>query len=210
MTDSSTPCWPGLRAACLALVCACLAWLVPAGVLAQGRAPEVSQMRLQRDTDGLMLFANVRFELPQPVEDALLRGVPMHFLAEAEVTRHRWYWSDLKVAQAQRHMRLAYQPLTRRWRLNVSADAITASSLGVSLAQNFDTLSEALSALQRVSGWRIAEAAQLESGVTLKVQFRFALDLTQLPRPFQIGALGQSDWTIVATASQQIGPEGNR
>ena len=180
-----------------------------AGALAQSRA-EVAQFRVERTPDGLQLYASVRFELPQVVEDALLRGVPMHFIAEADVTRHRWYWSDLKVASVHRHMRLAYQPLTRRWRLNISNDVITSTSLGMSFNQTFDSLQDALSSLQRISGWRVADPGQLDGDGTYKVQFRFALDLTQLPRPFQIGALGQTEWSIGATASQQLAPEGSR
>jgi Domain of unknown function (DUF4390) len=210
MTAFSTLCWRSARAG-IALLLTCLALLIPWGAAAQaqGRA-EVAQFRLDRTADGLLLYANVRFELPQVVEDALLRGVAMHFVAEAEVTRHRWYWSDLKVASAHRHMRLAYQPLTRRWRLNIGSDVITTNSLGMSLSQTFDTLQDALSAMQRISGWRIAESAQMEGEGTHKVQFRFALDLAQLPRPFQIGALGQAEWSISAVANQQIGPEGSR
>ena len=132
----------------------------------------------------------------------------MFFMAEADVVRHRWYWSDKKVASSQRHMRLAFQPLTRRWRLNVASGVIKANSLGLALNLSFDSLADAVAALQRVSGWKIADAAQIDPDSIHKVDFRFSLDLTQLPRPFQIGALGQSDWNISASASQQIGPEG--
>ena len=176
----------------------------------QSGSADVAQMRLERTGDGLLLYATVRLDLPAAVEDALTRSVPMHFVAEAEVTRHRWYWSDRKVATAQRHVRLAYQPLTRRWRLNTSPDVITSNSLGVTLNQSFDSLEDALAALRRFSGWKIAEAGLLEPDASYKVQFRFALDLTQLPRPFQIGAFGQTDWSISATANQQIGPEALR
>ncbi|MCX8518359.1 MAG: DUF4390 domain-containing protein [Rhodoferax sp.] len=31
------------------------------------------------------------------------------------------------------------------------------------------------------------------------MDFRFRLDLGQLPRPFQIGAIGQSEWDISAS-----------
>ncbi|MCB1999370.1 MAG: DUF4390 domain-containing protein, partial [Rhodoferax sp.] len=54
------------------------------------------------------------------------------------------------------------------------------------------------------------DAGMIESDSTLKVDFRFGLDVTQLPRPFQIGAFGQSDWKVGVSASQQIGPEGAR
>ena len=192
----------------LAFLWLALAAAFPSQVAAQ--AAEITQLRLERSPEGLLLFANIRIELPPAVEDALLKGVPMFFVAQAEVERHRWYWSDKKVANAQRHMRLVYQPLTRRWRLNVASGAITANSLGVALNLNFDSLTEAVAALQRLSGWKIADAGSIDPESVHRVQFRFDLDLAQLPRPFQIGAFGQSDWTVSASASQELGPESSK
>ena len=183
---------------------------VATGARAETSAAEITQMRLERDSEGIYLFANLRVDLPAAVEEALVKGVPMYFVAEAEVMRHRWYWTDKVVASVQRHMRLAYQPLTRRWRLNVASGVITSSSMGMTLNQSFDTLAEAMTALRRLSGWKVADASVLDPGSTHKVEVRFALDLGQLPRPFQIGAFGQSEWTISARAMQQISPEDSR
>jgi hypothetical protein len=174
---------------------------------AEASTAEITQMRLERNSEGILLYANVRVDLPPAVEEALLKGIPMFFVAEADVVRHRWYWSDKVVASVQRHMRLAYQPLTRRWRLNVASGVITANSLGMSLNQSYDSLPDAMAALQRLSGWKLADASVIDPEATHKVEFRFALDLAQMPRPFQIGAFGQSDWSIAAKATQQIGPE---
>jgi hypothetical protein len=80
----------------------------------------------------------------------------------------------------------------------------------LALNLNFDSMQEALAAMLRISGWRIADAAQIDADATLKVDFRFGLDMSQLPRPFQIGAFGQSDWNVGVRASEQIGPEGGR
>lgn len=171
---------------------------------------EVTQLRLERTADGLVLYANVRLELPAAVQDALTKGIALVFLAEVDLVRHRWYWSDEKIASAQRHMRLAYHPLTQRWRLNVASGPMTPSSLGLALNLHFDSMQEALASMQRIAGWRIAEAGQIDADATLKVEFRFGLDMSQLPRPFQIGAFGQSDWKVGVSASQQIGPEGRR
>jgi hypothetical protein len=44
----------------------------------------------------------------------------------------------------------------------------------------------------------------LDGSPKYRVNFSFSLDLSQLPRPFQIGALGQSDWDIAATASSVV------
>ncbi len=211
MTVFFTHCWKSAQAKLLAVMVG-VSLLVALGPVAraEGNPIDITQMRLERGADGLLLYANLRMELPAAVEEALVKGVPMYFLAEAEVVRHRWYWSDKVVSTVQRHLRLAYQPLTRRWRLHVSSGQITANSLGMALNQNFDSLSDAMSALQRFSGWKVADASVMDPDATHKVEFRFGLDLAQLPRPFQIGAFGHSDWSISARALQQIGPEASR
>jgi hypothetical protein len=54
--------------------------------------------------------------------------------------------------------------------------------------------------MKRISRWKIADMADLDPTVKYKVEFRYRLDLGQLPRPFQIGTLGQSEWDITATS----------
>ena len=177
----------------------CAIW--PAS-LAQINPAEVTQLRVERSEDGILLSAAVQFELPPAVDDALAKGIPMYFVAEATIYRDRWYWYDKRVAVAARHMRLAYQPLTRRWRLQISSQPIGNS--GLILGQMFDTREEALAAVQRVSRWRIADAADVEPDATHNIDFRFRLDVSQLPRPFQIGAVGQSEWIILAVRNQRL------
>ncbi|HSV50728.1 MAG TPA: DUF4390 domain-containing protein [Burkholderiaceae bacterium] len=181
-----------------------MALVFPLPSRAEATTPEVTEMRLERSEEGVFLSANVRFELPPLVEDALLKGIPMFFVAEAELYRDRWYWYDKKLADTARHMRLAYQPLTRRWRLNVSPTPIGNAGLGVTLTQNFDSLTDALAAIQRFSRWKIAPAWAVEADSKHNVDFRFRLDVSQLPRPFQIGAVGQSDWSLSAIKNQRL------
>jgi len=169
---------------------------------AQINLAEVTQLGVDRTEDGVLLSASVRFELPQVVDDALAKGIPMYFLAEAAIYRDRWYWYDKRVAFATRHMRLSYQPLTRRWRLQISSAPI--GSAGLVLGQNFDSREEALAALQRISGWRIADPSAVNPDSTHTIDFRFRLDVSQLPRPFQIGAVGQADWIILAVRNQRL------
>ena len=199
MTDFSTPfCISSLlrRALRWALWWALLAG---AGLHAQV-VTEISGLRAERSEEDWLLSAQLQFELPTAVEDALLKGIPMVFVASADVLKERWYWSDKKMFSAERHMRLAYQPLTRRWRLNISSGAAISNGVGLALNQSFDTLAQALSAIKRLAKWKIADAADLETGAKYKLDFRFRLDMGQLPRPFQIGALGQTDWDISASS----------
>jgi hypothetical protein len=173
-----------------------------AAAWAQVTPAEVTQLQVERTDEGVLLSATVRFELPQAVDDALAKGIPMFFVAEATILRDRWYWYDKRVAHAERHMRLAFQPLTRRWRLQISSAPIGNS--GLVLGQMFDSRDEALAAVQRVSRWRIAEAGDVDPEAVHNVDFRFRLDVSQLPRPFQIGAVGQADWYIVAVRNQRL------
>lgn len=166
--------------------------------------PEVTELRMERDDEGIYLSARVRFDLPAPVEEALVKGIPIFFVAQTELFRDRWYWYDKRLNATTRHLRLAYQPLTRRWRLNTSSTPITNAGLGLTLGQNYDTLADALTATQRFSRWKIGQPADVEPDASHNLAFSFRLDLSQLPRPFQITALGQSDWSLVATRNQRL------
>ncbi|MBB3182266.1 DUF4390 domain-containing protein [Variovorax sp. Sphag1AA] len=193
-------------AALLVLVCWCLAWF-PGAAKADTHGASVTQMRLEQADDGIYLTAQVQFELPTLVEEVLEKGIAIYFVAEAEVYRERWYWTDLKVAQAVRHMRLAYQPLSRRWRLNVSPVPITNAGFGVSLNQNFETLADALDGVRRVGRMRLGDLSDIGDAADHPVTFRFRLDTSQLPRPFQfqIGGLGgQPDWNISIEKSARL------
>lgn len=173
-------------------------------------AKGIDSMRVERTEAGLQLSAQVKFELPTIVEDALLKGIPMFFVAEAEVLRDRWYWYDKKVTIVMRQMRLAYQPLTRRWRLNVTSGVLGNTGLGVSLPQYFDSLADALATIQRISNWKIADLAEIDQDAPHTVELRFKLDVSQLPRPFQIGLIGHSDWDISAVKNMRLVAEGSK
>ena len=172
--------------------------------LADSPQASVTQMRLEEADDGVYLNAQVQFELPVGVGEVLDKGIAIYFVVDAELYRERWYWADRKVGSATRHMRLAYQPLSRRWRLNVSSVPIANAGLGVSLNQNFDSLPEALDAIKRVGRLRLADRSDVGDEATQPVKFSFRLDTTQLPRPFQIGVAGQADWNIVVERSARL------
>ena len=169
------------------------------------RAADLTQLSVERADDGVYMSAIVQFELPFAVEDALMKGIPMFFVAEADVYQSRWYWVDKRVASATRTIRLAFQPLTRRWRVNIVSGLINNSAgLRATLNQNYDTLAEAMSAVQRLSRWRIADNAEIEVDVPHRLELSFNLDLSQLPRPFQIGVVGQRDWVIAAQRNERL------
>lgn len=192
----------------------CYLWLlcsltVCPQVLAQTSA-ELSQFDVERSADETTITAQLQFELSAAVEDALLKGVPVYFRAEAEILKERWYWSDKSMAAASRHYKLAFQPLTRRWRLSVGTGTGATAGQGLALSQSFESLALALASVKRVSKWRVAGTGELDSAARYRMDFRFQLDVSQLPRPFQIGVLGQSDWDISVARSTMLLPENTK
>lgn len=197
---------------CRARAVSVLASLCLVGLLSLGQglaqSTEITQFQVERVDEGLAVSTQLRFDLPPVVEDALLKGIPLFFVLEADTYRDRWYWTDQRVASTARTIRLAYQPLTRRWRVNVASGVISNSGgLRATLNQNYDSLDEALTGIQRLARWKFADNAELSHDGSYRVEFSFRLDLSQLPRPFQIGVAGQSDWAIAAQIKERIRPE---
>jgi hypothetical protein len=167
-------------------------------------ATEITALRVERATDGLYLSASLNFELPGAVQDALLKGVPMIFVSEVDIYRDRWYWYDKRIATATRSVRVAFQPLTRRWRISVASGTVTNAATGIALTQHFDTLNEAFTAVRRIARWKIADSAEVDIDLRHNVNFRFKLDVSLLPRPLQIGVLGQNEWSINAERNLRL------
>jgi hypothetical protein len=177
--------------------------LLICGVLAMFFQPAMAQSSvmlndqlLERGEDGVYLSATLDFALSPGLEDALSRGLPLTFVLQAEVMRERWYWYDKNVSGVQRYFRLAYQPLSRRWRLHMSAVPVQSIGLGVTLGSSYDSLPDALAALQKISRWKVADTLVLQKDVKQRLDLRFRLDLSQLPQALQFGNQASSDWNI--------------
>jgi len=171
------------------------AWLL--ALCLSSAATASGPVELLRDAGGLSLSARLNPELPAELEAVLLRGVPLHFVWQAQVRRPRWYWTAEYLVSVQRVVRVAYQPLTRRWRVSVSSGPLHEVSTGTALHQNLDSYAEALAAATSVSRWRLLAAEELPQGAALRVEFEFRLDDGLLPRPFQILAPQNEGWSVL-------------
>ena len=157
-------------------------------------AAELTAFELSRDEDGVYLSYAVDFDLGRSVDDALVKSVPLFFVAEAEIFRDRWYWRDRRVAHTVRTWRIVYQPLTSTYRV---------TTIG-GLSQNYPTRVEAIASFSRAARWKIAEPGQIEEGSRHYVDFNYRLDTTQLPRPMQIGISGEPDWQLSVKRTLRI------
>jgi hypothetical protein len=180
----STPCLTRSSAGRL-FVAACLLALA---TFARADTIFVQSVDLGQNHGEYYLSASFNISLTPKVEEALNRGVPLHFVVEFEVIYPRWYtlyfWNK-RLAELTQTYRLSYNALTRQYRL----------SYGV-LYETFDTLDDALAFLGNIRDERVFEAERLEPDVIYDAQIRMQLDIAELPKPFQIDALGSDDWDV--------------
>jgi hypothetical protein len=183
-------------------------WVLACGLFAGGAWAQnqvgISAFQVEREDDAYQLSAQFDIELSSTVQEALLKGIAVHFVLDAKVYRDRWYWSDKLVATSQRHIRISYQPLTRRWRMQVAAQPMVQSGLGMSIMQTYDSLEEVMSNLRRLTRWKFANTSQVDAGAGHRLDFGFYLDLSQLPRPLQMGATGQPEWELAVSKSIRL------
>ncbi len=147
---------------------------------------EIGQAAFESRDDGYYVSGDFELDLKPRIAEALDRGLTLFFVVEAELTRSRWYWFDEKSVTAALHYRLSYYALTRQYRLSTG-----------NLQVGFPTLAEALGVMSHVRDWKIAErGGPVRPGESYAAAVRMRLDTTQLPKPFQINAIANRDWTL--------------
>lgn len=184
----STPCSARIRLILpfwRRLACAVLFGLAlaPGSLFAEGI--QVRSAELEAGTDGYRLNADFDISFTHTLEDALNKGVALYFVTEFELTRPRWYWFDQKVVELRQQFKLSYNALTRQYRLSVGT-----------LYQNYATLDEAVNVMSQLHNRLVAKKGALEKDQKYDAALRMKLDLSQLPKPFQVNALASNEWTL--------------
>lgn len=138
--------------------------------------------------DSYVLDAAFQIELGETLEEALHRGLTLHFVTEFEVLYERWYLLNLwnkSVASFEQRYRLSFNALTRQYRFTSG-----------SLTRNVESLAEALNMMARIKARPIASREDIEPGVAYVAQLRLRLDSSQLPKPFQLSSIGSKSWNV--------------
>jgi hypothetical protein len=146
---------------------------------------ELLEARLEQTEDGTVLNADFAFDFNARLEQAVTNGVPLYFVVEFELTQPRWYWFDEKTASRRLQTRLSYHALSRHFRLSTGL-----------LQQNYSTLGEALAVLRRVRNWQVLDKTTPLADARYQVAVRMRLDLSLLPKPFQVNALTSREWHL--------------
>ena len=156
-------------------------------VAASAEGIKLKSADLERVDGDWLLNATFQIELTPGLEDAVQKGVVLYFQTEFDVTRSRWYWFDEKSALAQRLTRLSYQPMTQQYR--IASEGFTFSA---------KTMFEALQAVGSIGGWKVIDSNQVDLSKSYTAALRMTLDLSKLPKPFQVNALNNRDWNVTS------------
>jgi Domain of unknown function (DUF4390) len=157
--------------------------LISTAVNAEGI--KIKSFELEKVDSDWVLSAAFQIELSPGLEDAVQKGVVLYFQTDFDLVRSRWYWFDEKPIFMQRQTRLSYQPLTQQYR--IASEGLTFSAR---------TMSEALQAVGSIGGWRVIDGSQIDPSKSYSAGFRMSLDLSKLPKPFQVNALNNREWNV--------------
>lgn len=175
--------------------------LATGAALARADGIEVRDLALRATDAGMALDVDFALDLSPRLADMVANGVPLHFTVEFELTRERWYWFDEDTASRRLPVVLSYHVLTRQYRLSTGTGQ-----------QAFPTLEEALQAMVRVRNWLVLDRSVTFADVDYRAAVRMRLEIAQLPKAFQLGALTspdlqlESDWKRFIVRSPRHSP----
>jgi hypothetical protein len=165
----------------------CSAVLLLTALTAQAAEISIRNPQLEANEDGYALSADMNINFNTRLEEAVNRGIVLFFAADFELTRSRWYWLDEQVVRRSKIFRLSYHALTRQYRLSTGASA---------LHQSYASLDEALSVMSHVRNWQVLEKDEVKPGQAYLASLRMRLDLSLMPKTFQVSALANKDWNL--------------
>ena len=164
-----------------------LATLMFGVVTAHGADISLRNPQIEAGDEGYTLSADFNINFNARLEEVVAKGVALYFVVDFELTRARWYWFDEPVIRRSRTFQLSYHALTRKYRLSTGA-----------LHQSYATLDEALHVMSRVSNWQVIEKNEVRAEQPYQAALRMRLDLTQMPKTFQVSALSSRDWNLAS------------
>ena len=169
------------------LICLFLFFVTNVATADVGERPIcIDSVSIERSEEGPRLVASFHLDMPRGLEEALQRGVPLYFTTELQVYRPRWYWFDVMLINDSRTVRLTYNVLTRLYSVSIAGG----------LQQRVNSLEEALNFVRHPQHWLFDESGLLKENETYHVAVRFLLDISFLPKPFQIDVINDSTWRL--------------
>lgn len=171
------------------VILCCMLLSSPTFASAQQSAAQVRAVKLEPAKPplpkGWTLSAEFGLGLGDKLREAVERGLPLQFAVDFKLLKPRWYWADEEVVSASYPFNLSYHALTRTYRLVTPSQTLT-----------FNRLEDAVEAMSKVAQWPVIQKDAISVGEKYNAKVRFRLVLTEMPKPFQISALVNTEWDL--------------
>lgn len=158
--------------------------LLPATVV-QAESIRIKSVNLVVVEHGYEISVDSEIVLNATLEQALEKGIVLYFVTKFSLVDSRWYWLNDEVVRGKSRIGLRYYALTRQYHLSHPP-----------FSQSFNTLKEALQALGQLRDYPLTIKSELKQDVDYIASLRIWLDLTRMPKPFQVEALGSNQWNL--------------
>lgn len=148
----------------------------------------IELLAYQADQNGAQLQIKAELGLlPDPeLVNAALRGVPLNFVYEIEISEPYLYFFKKKVAYQSQEWLINYQPLLRQWSVKDAQRTYQEISLEDSLEH-----------ISSKKTWTLNLDAPLKADKEYTAKLRLHLDTTQLPGAFQFNLFNfRSVWSL--------------
>lgn len=137
--------------------------------------------------DGWNVKIDSAFSLSKQMHDVLSKGIALYFKVEFMLTQPRWYWFSRQLVSSSRTYRLSYQPLMQQYRVSFGG-----------LQASFMSCDSALNVIRHIPAWFVVPKDLVRLGETYQVSTRVFLDVSQMPKPFQLNAVNNREWSLVS------------
>lgn len=134
-----------------------------------------------------LLDANLSYEFPEPVIEALQSGIPLRIIIDIMVEKKRNWWFDTTIGELQQEYILLYHALTERY---------IVTNINSRTQKNYVSLNSAIVALNKIEHLPILDAKLINAKNNYYVRLKTHLDIEYLPAPMRPIAYVSSDWQL--------------
>lgn len=174
--------WTALRQ----LMLGCVVWALVGPVAASGDF-RVDSIVPRFEAGLLSVDAQLTYRLSDKADQALSNGLPLEIQQTLQVERKRNWWFNAVVDTQQRHYRIQFHALSRRYVL---------TRLETGASRSFRDRRALLSALGRVEGWPVMRESAAQTLGSLQLRLSTKLVRDALPRVLRMAAWLDTDWQL--------------
>jgi len=179
-------CQQGASCACLLVLC--LQWCMPRAYAAADQL-EIRSPYLVPVAGVYVLNAQLLFEVPSSLEQAVRDGAMLNLELQIRVGRSRAWWRDEVRAQLQQRYELLYHGVSQRYLVrNVNSGAQV----------SYPAFDEAIASLQSIEHLPVMDQALLPADVRNEVSLRAAVEVRSIPRVLGLLLFWVDDYALTS------------